>query len=647
MTATPSPTLVPFTPTASASATASPTGTASPTETATPSPEPTATAAPSHTPIATTTPTVPPAPLPPRDATRPEYRAFWVDAFHPGIKTPQEVDRLIADMQAANANAVIVQVRRRGDALYNKTFEPRGAELAKLPDYDPLAYLIQKAHAATPPIEVHAWLVAMPVAKRTDLPTASEHLYHKHGPDAAGDEMWLSQAADSSFVAEENYFLDSGHPAAAQYVVDVVLNVIHNYDVDGVHLDYIRYGGQQFGYNPVNLRRYAAASGATATPAAADPAWQQWRRDQVTALMRQIYLEAIALKPGIKISAATIAWGAGPTSDADWLKSGAMADTFQDWLGWLAEGILDIAMPMNYDREANVNQKAWFDRWTAWEKDHRADRHLVVGIGAWLNDTEGNLAQAQRALAPSAAGNTVQGVAFYAYADLDAHGLSPEKFFQALTTADPPAQPFFPNQVRPPAMPWKTQPATGYLKGFVRGDKGAPADGLTVALSGSVTRTLTVAGTGFYGAAGLPPGEYTLYVARAGQAPVSVTATVAAGAVTTADVSVAAGTAETNDKEYLYRIQPTRHTMLTDGPTPEEAELVSQHFAYLEGLTQQGVVVLAGRTPTTNTSSFGIVIFRAASDKAARSIMAADPAVRGGVMRARLFPFCIALLNRT
>ncbi len=98
--------------------------------------------------------------------------------------------------------------------------------------------------------------------------------------------------------------------------------------------------------------------------------------------------------------------------------------------------------------------------------------------------------------------------------------------------------------------------------------------------------------------------------------------------------------------EYLYRIQPTRHAMLTDGPTPAEAELIGQHFAYLEGLTQQGVVVLAGRTLTTDKSTFGIVIFRAASDKAARAVMAADPAVAGGVMRARLFPFRVALLNR-
>ena len=44
---------------------------------------------------------------------------------------------------------------------------------------------------------------------------------------------------------------------------------------------------------------------------------------------------------------------------------------------------------------------------------------------------------------------------------------------------------------------------------------------------------------------------------------------------------------------YLYRIQPTRLEMLTHGPTVEEAEIVTQHFAYLQRLTEQGVVVLA------------------------------------------------------
>jgi uncharacterized protein YciI len=76
--------------------------------------------------------------------------------------------------------------------------------------------------------------------------------------------------------------------------------------------------------------------------------------------------------------------------------------------------------------------------------------------------------------------------------------------------------------------------------------------------------------------------------------------------------------------QYPYRIQPTRPAMLR--LTPEEDAIISQHFAYLQNLTAQG-----------------IVIFNAADDSAARAVMNGDPAVRQGVMRAELFPFRIAL----
>ena len=69
--------------------------------------------------------------------------------------------------------------------------------------------------------------------------------------------------------------------------------------------------------------------------------------------------------------------------------------------------------------------------------------------------------------------------------------------------------------------------------------------------------------------------------------------------------------------QYLYRIQPTRPAMLPEGPTPEEAVSVSQHFDYLKNLTERGIVLLAGRTLTTDPSSFGIIIFYADSEAAA------------------------------
>jgi uncharacterized protein YciI len=96
--------------------------------------------------------------------------------------------------------------------------------------------------------------------------------------------------------------------------------------------------------------------------------------------------------------------------------------------------------------------------------------------------------------------------------------------------------------------------------------------------------------------------------------------------------------------QYLYRIQPTRIEMLTSGPTPQEQAIVSQHFAYLQRLMGEGVVILAGRTLNDGDTSFGIVIFNAESDEAARSLMENDPAVQREVMRATLFPYRVALI---
>ena len=449
---------------------------------------------------------------------RAEFRAFWVDAFHGGIKSRAEVDQLIRDVRAARANAVLVQVRRRGDAYFNHSIEPRAAELRKQPDYDPLAYLIEAAHAARPCIEVHAWLAALPIATASVPPTAPEHVYHSHGPAAPGEEMWLSVAADGSLAVEDTLSLDPGHPAAAQHIVDVVLNVVRNYRVDGIHFDRIRYAGQAFGYNPVSLARYAAVTGAAGTPAPADPAWQAWRRDQVTALMRQIYLESIALRPKLKVSAATIAWGNGPASDAEWQRGSALTGVFQDWLGWLRDGVLDMAIPMNYDREADARQKAWFDNWIEWEKNHRSGRHLVIGLGAYLNTAEGTAAQVRRALAPSARGRCAQGIAFYSYAVTNKDGVPRADFCRVLTKSGRAgARPVFAARVRIPPMAWKARSVTGYLKGFVRHPDGRPGDGMTVEISGPVGRVMTVAGTGFYGAAGLLPGHYDITATCFGQ----------------------------------------------------------------------------------------------------------------------------------
>ncbi len=98
--------------------------------------------------------------------------------------------------------------------------------------------------------------------------------------------------------------------------------------------------------------------------------------------------------------------------------------------------------------------------------------------------------------------------------------------------------------------------------------------------------------------------------------------------------------------QYIYRIQPTRRDMLATGPTEREQEIISSHFDYLKNLCDLGRLVLAGRTLTTSEQGFGIAILNVNSEESAREIMANDPAVKLGVMRAELFPFRVALLTK-
>lgn len=101
-----------------------------------------------------------------------------------------------------------------------------------------------------------------------------------------------------------------------------------------------------------------------------------------------------------------------------------------------------------------------------------------------------------------------------------------------------------------------------------------------------------------------------------------------------------------NQQQYLYQIVPTRPAMLTDGPTESEAGVLQQHVAYLEQLAENGDVLLAGRTQTDDSTSFGIVILVAASETAAQEIVSNDPAVSHNVMHAQLFPYRIAVLSQ-
>lgn len=349
--------------------------------------------------------TEPPVTPPPPTAPSTEYRAIWVDAFHQGIKTPAQVDKLVADAQKGHINAIFAQVRKRGDSYYNVSLEPRAtdSDMAGLP-YDPLVYLITKAHAANPRIEVHAWT-------NTFFVGTGSAVYLQHGSD------WGNRTS----AGTTGGYLDPSIPEVREYTKQVLLNLVNSYDIDGLHFDFIRHPGRDWGYSSAALSLFNLQTGRTGVPASTDVQWSQWRRDQISGFVRDFYNSVAASKPTVKLSAAMIAWGPGPLSDADWQSTSAYTDVLQDWYGWLGEGTVDLGLVMNYDADWNVNQKNWFDQWIEWEKDHQGKRKLLVGVGSFLNYPEDTFSQIQRVRKASTKGNNVAGVALYSYASTNVY----------------------------------------------------------------------------------------------------------------------------------------------------------------------------------------------------------------------------------
>ena len=77
-----------------------------------------------------------------------------------------------------------------------------------------------------------------------------------------------------------------------------------------------------------------------------------------------------------------------------------------------------------------------------------------------------------------------------------------------------------------------------------------------------------------------------------------------------------------------------------------EQAVVAEHFAYLQDLTAKGIIILVGRTLTTDENAMGLAVFRAESEDEALRIMNGDPAVAKGVMTATLYPFKVVLQGK-
>ncbi len=460
-----------------------------------------------------------------------QFRAYWVDAFGDDLFDAPRIDAIVTATKAAHLNAIVAQVVRRGDCFCNRASVPRTdqAGLAAFP-FDPLQTLIDKAHAQG--IEVHAWVIATAFWREGPAPTSPTHPFNLHGPSASGNANWLLSRNDGVMQAGPDWLVDPGHPDAAQWIVDTATSIVANYAVDGINLDRIRYpdynsvGGQPtWGYNPVAVARFQQATGRTDRPVPNDPQWAQWRRDQVTGIVRKVYIESYAIRPSVRVSADTITYGNGPQTQGGWQNTRAYAEQLQDWDGWMREGILDLNIPMNYKRDQTSpsDQRRMYQDWSDFAKDQQYGRQAAIGSAPYLNDIAGTVRQVRTAVAPSTAGNYGAGWVGYSYRTPDAMtdlgtrsgAASRAELERALTgvsSYDATTPPIFASTTNVPPMTWKTQPTTGHLRGIARNSDGVVLAQSQVLLfsvaSGAIVRSMKTDGNGWFAFVDLPSNNY-------------------------------------------------------------------------------------------------------------------------------------------
>ncbi|MAB88740.1 MAG: hypothetical protein CMJ90_04690 [Planctomycetes bacterium] len=349
-----------------------------------------------------------------------DSRATWV--VRTQLTSRPRIDRVVEEAVAAGLNALIVQVRGRGDAYFQGGLEPPPPSLAET-TFDPLAHLIAEAHGRG--IAVHAWVNANLVWNPARPNNDPRHLVNRHpewlmAPESLAGDLLALPPSHPDFkrrllayvVANpgsvEGLYSDPANEDYRKHLAAVCGDIAARYDVDGVHLDYIRYPNQAWGYSRGALDRFrvevdrelsAEDRRDMSERLARHPLvytrrypvrWGNFRRRAVSRMVEQVSGAVRRARPGITVSAAVF-----PDISI------ARDDKLQEWPEWMTRGWLDVACPMNY---ATAEQRELFDRRTHAGVGARGPGRVWMGIGAWRLPVAETVARVRAARAAGANG---------------------------------------------------------------------------------------------------------------------------------------------------------------------------------------------------------------------------------------------------
>lgn len=299
----------------------------------------------------------------------------------------QELIRILDQYQRANINTVIFQTRVRAALLYPSKIEPWELSLTgvagKDPGYDPLAFCIDECHKRG--MELHAWVVCIPIGTKERQAKYGAASLTRKRPElvktAKGGEM----------------FMIPGKPETADYIASICKEIVENYDVDGISLDYIRYPESIYNFSDENLY-----------PRASSQSKADWKRENITRIVRRVHDVVKPIKPWVKLSSSPI----GKYKDTSRYSAGGWNGynaVWQDPILWLKEDWQDLLFPMMYF--TGNNYYPFLFQWAEMANGHP----ICPGLGIYfLDPREGRWTLNEvRAEMHTARNSGIGGIAFY------------------------------------------------------------------------------------------------------------------------------------------------------------------------------------------------------------------------------------------
>jgi uncharacterized lipoprotein YddW (UPF0748 family) len=307
-----------------------------------------------------------------------EFRGVWVATVsnidwpsRPGLSADRQQQELIGllDQHKANGmNAVILQVRPAADAFYAKSREPwsrwlMGKQgLAPAAGYDPLEFAIKEAHARG--MELHAWF--NPYRATTS------------GREIVSEDHMTRKRPDMFFTYGGNKQFDPGKPEVREYIVQVILDVVKGYDVDGIHFD------DYFYPYPIAGQRIDDAATFASQPNGFTNL-NDWRRNNVDLLIEMLDDSIHHYKKHVKFGVSPFGIWKNLREDSLGSRTSGLsnfAELYADSRKWVKEGWVDYINPQVYF--SFTRRAAPFATLVDWWSNNTFGRHLYIGQAAYL-----------------------------------------------------------------------------------------------------------------------------------------------------------------------------------------------------------------------------------------------------------------------